>query len=42
VTTKQDPEAKRLRKLTDGALADEVGTLEGSASMRYPSAERLA
>jgi hypothetical protein len=28
VTTKLDPEAKRLRKLTDGALADEVGTLE--------------
>jgi hypothetical protein len=25
-----DPEAKRLRKLTDGALADEVGALKAS------------
>jgi hypothetical protein len=30
VTAKLDPETKRLRKLTDGALADEVGTLKAS------------
>ena len=28
MTGKLDAEAKRLRKLTDGALADEVGGLE--------------
>jgi hypothetical protein len=28
VTGKLDPEAKRLRKLTEGGLADEVGGLE--------------
>ena len=28
MTEKLDPETKRLRKLSDGELADEVGTLE--------------
>jgi hypothetical protein len=32
MTGKLDPETKRLRKLTDGALADEVGTLKGRIS----------